>query len=39
MLMSTKPDKTPNQILKECAKGLAPASMCLFQRSLDSGAS
>ena len=32
------PDKIPNQILKECAKELAPAAMCRFQRSLDSGA-
>ena len=31
------PDKIPNQILKECATELAPAVMCLFQRSLDSG--
>ena len=38
MLMLTKPDKSPNQILKECAKELAPADMCLFQRSIDSGA-
>ena len=31
-------NKARQEILKECAKELAPAAMCLFQRSLDSGA-
>ena len=31
------PDNIPNQILKECAKELAPGITCIFQSSLDSG--
>ena len=34
---ATGPDNIPNRVLKQCAKQLAPALTCIYQRSLDSG--